>query len=266
MVNNSRQSEISELITKCSNFQCSPYLIPTIIGDASIFGKLFDEYHSWKESSIKLFNILGYYDCAKLFNEFEEIQTLTNQNKSKLYVNLIKGLHILMLAHLHSWLLAITLDTNGIVDYADGNNPEKVKIIETIVFAHANNKINLKTIKSPTRSDISRDGNQDRFKNTMRYLARIPELDISTNKYFTHAELDSKRNEICKILFGQEDFKSIKPNKLDDIEHLLWHMLAKRDLFVTCDCHFLNKKTEIKSKLGATVVDPEECIEEILSS
>ena len=266
MTNNSRQSEISELITKCSDLLCNPFLNLHTIAGARDMQQLSENYRSWKKDTLKFLNILGYYDCVRLIEDFNEPNNLDSLNKQQLYVNLTKGLHILMLSQLRSLLLAITLDTNGIVDYADGHDSQKAKAIETIIFAHANNKINLKTIKSPTRSDISRDGNQERFKNTMRFLARIPELDISTDQHSTPHELDSKRKELCKILFKKECFDSIKAKDKDDIEHLLWHILAKRDFFVTCDCHFLNKKAEIKSELGAAVVNPEECIEEILSS
>lgn len=61
-------------------------------------------------------------------------------------------------------------------------------------------------------------------------------------------------------------FKNIDPNdkramnKWADIDHLLGHKLADRDIFVTWDRDILKKHKELREQFGIVVQTPEELI------
>lgn len=64
-----------------------------------------------------------------------------------------------------------------------------------------------------------------------------------------------------KILFRKIDPRGERAmNKWADIDHLIGHVCAHRDIFVTWDKKILKKRKELHEQLGITVETPEELI------
>lgn len=57
--------------------------------------------------------------------------------------------------------------------------------------------------------------------------------------------------------------KIMSEAQLEDIDHLLGHIAAKRDLFITSDPHFLDHAEELKKEFEVVVLKPEDALQEI---
>ena len=64
-------------------------------------------------------------------------------------------------------------------------------------------------------------------------------------------------NQLSKILFGKTQDKC-SHNELADLDHLIGHLHAKRDIFITFDKDILKKCKELHEQIGITVSSPEE--------
>lgn len=82
---------------------------------------------------------------------------------------------------------------------------------------------------------------------------------------FGEESADYPLKEIRDLLFPQynklDDYG--KKRALRDSMHLATHKMYNRDVFVTEDNHFLNKKDVLKERFGIRVLSPRELVEEI---
>jgi len=60
------------------------------------------------------------------------------------------------------------------------------------------------------------------------------------------------------VMYGSNTF----PNKVNDVDHLVGHKLANRDIFVTNDVRIIKKASDLAA-LGITVMTPAEALTEI---
>jgi hypothetical protein len=51
--------------------------------------------------------------------------------------------------------------------------------------------------------------------------------------------------------------------QIEDIDHLFGHIMARRDIFITSDPHFLKHKEDLMNNFGALILRPEEAVQEI---
>jgi hypothetical protein len=51
--------------------------------------------------------------------------------------------------------------------------------------------------------------------------------------------------------------------QLEDIDHLFGHIMAKRDIFVTSDHHFLDHQKQLKKDFNVDALDPNDTIRRI---
>jgi hypothetical protein len=54
--------------------------------------------------------------------------------------------------------------------------------------------------------------------------------------------------------------------QLNDIDHLLGHVMGERDIFVTSDHHFLDHKEQLSREIGVTILRPEDAVTAIKES
>ncbi len=261
-----RSELIKRLIDEGSEIVYSDDLEPTKITLSSDLGKLYNNYLKWRQDGLTLLNLLGLIDLANAFNSLDTLNSPhfpNTKDRIKVFVNGLRGLQILFIAELRASLLAVTLDTNCVIEYADRKDVENFECIETIILSSATNRISLR-VTNAAKVDIAQDKKSKRMERTLRFLARIPEIRVA-DQSINQKDYNSVEERVKSILFPRSDFNNMSPNKKMDIEHLTVHCWAKRDLFVTSDSDFLKKRTEINSNLDTDIVTTEECVEEILA-
>jgi len=60
----------------------------------------------------------------------------------------------------------------------------------------------------------------------------------------------------------EQKIKNCTPSAgIEDIDHLIGHIINKRDIFITNDKHFLEKKEELNNVIGVQIMSPKEFIE-----
>jgi hypothetical protein len=71
-------------------------------------------------------------------------------------------------------------------------------------------------------------------------------------------------DEIQRIVFpGLTENSGKRANKIADVDHLLGHKLASRDIFVTDDRDILRRYSELRDGPGIIVMSPEQCLRHI---
>jgi hypothetical protein len=74
-------------------------------------------------------------------------------------------------------------------------------------------------------------------------------------------EMEKRLKEIMfeGISFGEFNEKSRE--RISDVDHLLAHILAKRDFFITSDKrHFINNREKLKAEFSVVIITPEEFV------
>lgn len=51
--------------------------------------------------------------------------------------------------------------------------------------------------------------------------------------------------------------------QIEDVDHLFGHIMARRDIFITSDWHFLNHREELKKHFQVLILKPEEAVQKI---
>ena len=82
--------------------------------------------------------------------------------------------------------------------------------------------------------------------------------------------LDMSRLDTEDYLISDSDAKLLAKLRvvmteaqIEDIDHLFGHIMARRDIFITSDPHFLNHREDLKNNFGALIFRPEEAVQEI---
>jgi predicted nucleic acid-binding protein len=93
---------------------------------------------------------------------------------------------------------------------------------------------------------------------------KIAQAQIYDYDLFTTQEEQQELSEVKNMLFGTVD--GLSSGKVNDARNLLCAKKYGCTYFVTFDKnHILNKRVEIKSKLGFEAVTPTECLEKLLA-
>jgi predicted nucleic acid-binding protein len=94
-------------------------------------------------------------------------------------------------------------------------------------------------------------------------VKKIAHAQIYDYDLFTTQDEQQELSEVKIMLFGTVD--GISPGKVNDARNLLCAKKYGCTYFVTFDKkHILNRRVEIKSKLGIEAVTPSECLEKLL--
>jgi predicted nucleic acid-binding protein len=95
-------------------------------------------------------------------------------------------------------------------------------------------------------------------------VKQIAHAQIFDYDLFTTQKEQQELSEVKIMLFGTVD--GLSSGKVNDARNLLCAKKYSCTYFVTFDKrHILNKRMEIKSKLGFDVVTPNECLEKLLA-
>lgn len=169
----------------------------------------------------------------------------------------------------------ITLDTNCVINLFD----QKVDIstsvdsLEELIRLSFSNKVKI-AITTRTEADLENDKNDMRRNNMMRAINLFPIIGTITRPNISRLdkgdmlsgdETKELFDTLQKIIFpgGLNKNENSYLNKVNDLDHLIGHILNKRDIFVTDDRGVWKKKDVLKYSPGVVVMLPKECVEYI---
>jgi len=74
-------------------------------------------------------------------------------------------------------------------------------------------------------------------------------------------EMENKLRDIMFEGFSFGEFNGKSKKRIADVDHLLAHILAKRDYFITSDKrHFINNREMLKAEFGVEILTPEDFV------
>lgn len=171
-------------------------------------------------------------------------------------------------------MIKITLDTNCIINILDykSNSATSVEEISQIINYGLNSDVNI-AITTRVESDIESDKDNDRKSEMLKRISMFPvigtifRLDnskLDSGDFFIDTKTAELEDKLVKTIFPglNKDDKHYK-NKVNDIDHLVGHLINKRDLFVTEDKDILKKSETLKNSFDLKVMNPQQCIEYI---
>jgi hypothetical protein len=157
--------------------------------------------------------------------------------------------------------LKITLDTNCFFDYYT-RDPEKInKLIDFAKDDHIE-------LAMTTRVMVD---THDKWQGLgaspiWQQIQSFPQLDTIGTSF----RLDISRLDSGDYLISDNNVQTIdqiqkimSDAQIEDIDHLFGHINAGRDIFITSDEHFLDKKEQLNNEFGAVILNPEDAIKEI---
>lgn len=165
----------------------------------------------------------------------------------------------------------MTLDTNCIVGLFDRRNKTATSVDELRdLMRYALSGVIQISITTRVEVDFGRDKNEERREDMMQHIGMLPVIgtvarwdqsrfegaDVSAGP-----EQQALLEEIRRIIFpglGSDSGKYL--NKLADIDHLVGHKLAGRDIFVTDDKGILRRYLELRDGPGILVMTPAEAL------
>lgn len=166
----------------------------------------------------------------------------------------------------------ITLDANCVINLfdRDNNTATSVSDIETLTRYALDGKAEI-SITTRLESDLGQDKSEERRRALIAMLNMFPVIPSIGRWGVTRWDSDVWAGEDSSRL-SQEIQQVLSPgltpdaprysNKINDIDHLTGHMLAKRDMFVTDDKGILRKRDQL-SGLGVIVMTPAQCVAHI---
>ncbi len=169
-------------------------------------------------------------------------------------------------------MIKITLDTNCIINLLDikSESATSVKELSEILRYGLEGDANI-AITTRVESDFSDDSDADRKREMVRRLSIFPvigtvlRLDTSTfgsGDVLAGGEQEKLEKELIGVIFpGLKKEDSHYKNKINDIDHLIGHIINKRDIFTTDDQQILKKSETLKASFGLAVKNPQQTLE-----
>ncbi|MFA6256808.1 MAG: hypothetical protein WCT29_00680 [Candidatus Paceibacterota bacterium] len=169
-------------------------------------------------------------------------------------------------------MIKITLDTNCVINLLNFNaeTPTSVDELSEIIKYGLDSNANI-AITTRVESECEGDKNKERSKEMIRKIQMLPVIGTvarwNTSKWdggdvWGGQEHEKLSDELTKIIFPalkKED--AHYKNKINDIDHLVGHIINKRDIFVTDDAQILKKSETLKASLNLTVMSPKQALE-----
>jgi hypothetical protein len=157
--------------------------------------------------------------------------------------------------------LKITLDTNCFFDYFDRTS----KYIEQLIRHAEKGTIELAMttrVRSDTHDKSHGKGETSIWNKiqsfplieTIGTAFRLGESYIGSEDFIISEDHSKMIGDLSEIMAEAQT---------QDIDHILGHMIGKRDIFVTSDSHFLDHHEELLSKLRVLVLKPEDAVKQI---
>jgi len=117
-------------------------------------------------------------------------------------------------------------------------------------------------VTSRTQPDIPHDPLASELQKLpqlgIKTVGTVARLDVSYygEDYYAGDEIEKCEEKIRTIMFpGQKHDKH-----LNDIDHLLGHIINERDYFITSDKDFLDHRDRLKEALNVKIVTPDEYV------
>lgn len=165
----------------------------------------------------------------------------------------------------------ITIDSNCVVGLFDQTSTTATSVDEfRNLMRYALSGVIRIAVTTKVEVDFARDRNDQRRNAMLEQMTMLPviastfRLDESRlNKPdVTFGPLQrSLWDEIQRIVFpGLTENSGKRANKIADVDHLLGHKLAARDVFVTDDRDILRRYSELRDGPGIIVMSPEQCL------
>ena len=165
----------------------------------------------------------------------------------------------------------ITLDTNCVINLYDANSASRMSVDElAAILKYADDGEVDVMVATRIAADLERDKSCRRAADL---LERIEPLPI----FGTVARLDVSKWDSGDVWVGDDDVALVERvrralfptlnssdrryyNKLADIDHLVGHIRARRDVFVTDDLEIRKKASGLSTTDNLSVMTPKECL------
>ncbi len=171
-------------------------------------------------------------------------------------------------------MLKITLDTNCIINILDSNtgSATSVEQIAEIIKYGLDGDVNI-AITTRVENDLKKDKDSERKNDLLKRIYMFPVIGtvirFDVSKFNSgdvlvgdgHVKLEDELKRIIFPNLSKED--NHYSNKINDIDHLVGHIINKRDIFITDDSDILKKAETLKSSLGLLVMNPSQTVEYI---
>lgn len=165
----------------------------------------------------------------------------------------------------------ITIDSNCVVGLFDRTSATATSVDELRnLMRYALSGVIRIAVTTKVEVDFSRDRNDERRNAMLEQMTMLPV--IASTFRLDESRLDEPDvlfgpreqglwEEIQRIVFpGLTESSGKRANKIADIDHLLGHKLAARDVFVTDDRDVLRRYPELRDGPGIIVMSPEQCL------
>lgn len=167
-------------------------------------------------------------------------------------------------------VVKITLDTNCIINLFDARSlsATSVDALFELVRLALVHRVDL-AVTTRSYSDLETDRKTERKAEMLRMLRLFPIIGTTFRAGVSWAGHDmcvSSQHVIAiqNALFpGLQDGNRRMWNKQNDIDHLVGHAAAKRDIFITDDRGILGKGPDLLKQFGIDVRTPSQCLEHV---
>lgn len=166
----------------------------------------------------------------------------------------------------------ITLDANCVINLLDSSTKTATSVdflSKLLRHSHSGN-VDI-AITTRVEADLRSDSDEIRKKGVLRRIVQFPVVGtiarFGVTKYGSGDVYGGDKSkeiadELKRLIFPAltSDDKRFK-NKINDIDHLVGHLLNGRDIFVTDDREIIKKGATLKSSLGLVAMTPKECLD-----
>lgn len=165
----------------------------------------------------------------------------------------------------------ITIDSNCVVGLFDQVSETATSVGELRnLMRYAVSGVIRISVTTKVEVDFARDRNDQRRNAILEQMTIFP--IIASTFRLDESRLDEPDilfgpqeqrlwDEIQRIVFpGLTESSGKRANKVADVDHLLGHKLATRDVFVTDDRGILRRYSELRDGPGIVVMNPEQCL------
>lgn len=166
-------------------------------------------------------------------------------------------------------MMTVTLDTNSFFDYFERG---KTQVLDDLLRSAEKGCVDIAKTTRVQLDTFDRARAQGRDSKIWQEISEFPNLktigtafrlDVSrldSEDYLVDENYQMREEEITKLLLSKRP-KGKKGNLTADVDHLLGHIGAERDYFVTSDPDFLNARGELKNGFSVNILTPEEVVQ-----
>ena len=165
--------------------------------------------------------------------------------------------------------IKLTFDTNSFINIFDVTSLTATSLdeLKTLMQYGLSGKAEI-SVTTRVEDDLMRDKNFTRLLNMLQRLSVLPVVGAEFR--LDHSKLDSKdfltkadrlSLEVQRVLFpGLTTSDKRYINKRNDVDHLVSHFRAERDIFVTDDWHITRHSGELGRSFGIIAKSPRESV------